>query len=322
MATFKYYNFQVLPLDGQDENLIGKGGYKSIFEKYALSVNNAMRQRKLLKISHDLKTGMHISFKKIDIKDGFAQGKLIKFDHVDSLVEVYTDQELYKNSDKMSIASSLRIEFDFVFDFDKHIIAIEAKAGIPSYKVLIEALTSLLSQTTTELYSEHYIKLIELTDAASLEEILDNAEGFRKVSVEITFSNSDKFETQLASLIDEDSRKNSIHSIKAEQRPEQGRNSKSLSIVMLPLVLLSTKLGNSNITYMQNGKENTYHMRDYPVKMRVTKDGKMTDDDYYSQIMTSIINADFKAKVAHKTNEKLFASDYKLTGNETEHNEN
>ena len=34
MATFKYYNLQVLPLDGKEENLIGSDGYKKIFSSY------------------------------------------------------------------------------------------------------------------------------------------------------------------------------------------------------------------------------------------------------------------------------------------------
>lgn len=310
MATFKYYNLQVLPLDGQEKNLIGPNGYKEVFSSYSQVVNKAFRERKLSTISYNLTNDMQFSFKRIEVKEQYAQGKLIKFDHIDKLIEVYTNEELYENKNKQSIASSKRVEFDFVFDFDKHILAVEAKSGLPSQAVLIDSIQALLAKTVSESYSSHYIKIIELTDASSLEKVLGEAEYFKKVSVEVTFSNSDKFERGLLNLIDKDSRENNIQLIKAEQKPPKDRSSKAISMVLMPLVLLSTKLGSSNITYIKNNKEATYHMRDYPVRKRVLRDRKMTDDDYYSQIFTSIKNADFTAKTAEETNKKLF--DYQL----------
>ena len=315
MATFKYYNLQVLPLDGKEENLIGSDGYKKIFSSYSEVVNKAFRERKLPTISHDLMNDMQFSFKKIEIKDQYAQGKLIKFDHIDRLVEVYTNDELYENKSEQSIASSKRVEFDFVFDFKKHILAVEAKQGLPSTKVLIESILSLLASTVTDEYASHYIKIIELTDASSLEKVLDEADYYKKVSVEFTFTNSDKLERGLLSLIDENSRENNIHTIKAEQKPPKDRSSKAISMVLMPLIILSTKLGNSDITYMKDNKEITYHMREYPVKKRVGRDSKMTDDDYYSQIFTSITNAEFTARTAEETNKKLL-DEYKIEENE------
>lgn len=319
MATFKYYNFQVLPLDGETKNLIGSEGYEKIFTAYSLVVNKAFRDRKLISVAHSLKNEMHISFKRIDIKNGYAQGKIIKFNHVDKLTEVYTNQELYENTDKQSIASSKRFEFDFVFDFKKHIFAIEAPPSLPSERVLIDALTSLFAEVVGKYYEKHYIKVVELSDAADLETIFETAEGYKKVSVEITFSNSDKFEARLINLIDEHSRENNIQTITAEQKPPKNSKSKALSVVVLPLVILSTKLGNSDITYVRDGKDITYHMRDYPVKQRVGRDAKMTDDDYYSQIQTSITNAEFSARTAEATNKRLMESNLiDETNNESE----
>jgi len=310
MATFKYYNFQVLPLDGETKNLIGTEGYEKLFTAYSLVVNKAFRERKLISVAYPLKNEMHISFKRIDIKHGYAQGKIIKFNHVDKLTEVYTNKELYENTDEQSIASSKRFEFDFVFDFEKHIFAIEAPPSLPSERVLIDALTSLFAEVVSNCYEQHYIKVLELSDAADLENIFETAEGYKKVSVEITFSNSDKYEANLIGLIDEHSRENNIQSIKAEQKSPKNSKSKALSVVILPLIILSTKLGNSDITYVKDGKEVTYHMRDYPVKKRVGKDAKMTDDDYYSQIQTSITNAEFAARTAEETNKRLIESNF------------
>lgn len=308
MATFKYYNIQVLPLDGKEENLIGEDGYKKIFEAYSQIVNERFRKRDLLKISHSLKNDFQISFKRIDIKEGYAQGRLIKFNHVDKLIEVYTDEEVYNNKDKLSIASSKRIEFDFVFDFKKHIFAISSKNGLPSENVLIDAITSLLNETAKNLYTEHYIKMIELSDAASLEKVIDEADGYKKVAVEITFSNSFKFEEGIGNILDEidkDSRENNIQSISATQRPPKDKTSKSISMVLMPLIVLSTKLGNTDITYTKDGKEINYHMRDYPVRVRVNRSGKMTDDEYYNEVLKSIVQANMTAEAAHSINASL-----------------
>ena len=308
MATFKYYNFQVLPINGKTKNLIGSEGYRKILTDYSRTINKAFRERKLISVAHALKNDMHISFKRIEIKNGFAQGKIIKFNHVDKLTEVYTDKELYENTDKQSIASSKRFEFDFVFDFNKHIFAIEAPSSLPSEKVLIDALTSLFTEVVSKNYETHYITVVELSDAADLAKVIENAEGYKKVSVEITFSNSDKYEASLTHLIDEHSRENNIQTIEAVQKPPKNSRSKALSVVILPLVILSTKLGNSDITYVRDGKDYTYHMRDYPVKQSVGRDAKMTDDDYYSQIQTSIFNAEFAARTAEATNRRLLES--------------
>ncbi len=135
MASFKFYNIQILPLDKNDK-MIGADGYKAVFSSLKLKVDEYLRKKNLFGISHNLRNDFFFAPESMTIRDDIAYGTIMKYDNVEKVFGTLDDEEKYVSSGG---DSSKKYLFRFVFDFNKHILAIEKGKGLPSVHVLTEA---------------------------------------------------------------------------------------------------------------------------------------------------------------------------------------
>ncbi|MBF4296561.1 hypothetical protein EAY24_25280, partial [Vibrio anguillarum] len=84
MASFKYYNVQILPLDN-NEKMIGVEGYKSIFTSLKDKVDEYLKKKNLLGISHNLRNDFFLSPESVFVRNDIAYGTIMKYDNVEKV---------------------------------------------------------------------------------------------------------------------------------------------------------------------------------------------------------------------------------------------
>ncbi|WP_426763301.1 DUF4747 family protein [Hafnia paralvei] len=277
MAIYKFYNIQVLPLDTTSNKNIGEGGYVKVFERLSREAKKARTGKRLTSMASKLKGQMYFCPFEITVRKNIDMniiyGTFLKFDNVDSLVDTESGDLIVKTKGN---SSSKRYEFSFIFDPKLHIMAINDIAGLPTRAPLIKALEDIIELGLDEEFSEYTLSIHELTSAESLKELLDTPkDGYRKFSAEVSFSNSEKFDRQTEREIasfEGDLKKNNVHSVESTYKSDKGSLMPDLPRSAKILAWLATKFGNVDITYKKDGEVTTFHMEDYPVRLKTVKD--------------------------------------------------
>ncbi|ELP3388005.1 DUF4747 family protein [Vibrio cholerae] len=270
MASFKYYNVQILPLENNGK-MIGVEGYKSIFTSLKDKVDEYLEKKNLLGISHNLRNDFFLSPESVFVRDDIAYGTIMKYDNVEKVFGTLDNQEKYVSSGG---DSSKKYIFRFVFDFNKHILAIEKSKGLPSVGVLSEAIIDFLDAHRQAKFPEYKIHVIEMTNSESLVQVIQNAESYKRVQVEVTFSNSedwsDALEEEILKSVEQEMKDKQIDSLvhieKAANKSVMSEPTKSA----MAYLGLACKFGNASIRYKDKlGKTETYRMTDAPIVLPV-----------------------------------------------------
>lgn len=292
MPKFKYYNVQLLPLDTNSTQNIGPAGYKLLLNSIWDSVRLAIKAKHLESIAAPLRNDMYLVPFHVAVGEDYAIGQLLKFNHIDALRDLYTGDELQKIGQGVT---NKRLTFDFVFDFKRHILAISRTPGLPSSRPLVEALAYLVEAQADEIFPQHTVRVIELTESESLEEVL-RADGYKRVEVTVTFSNSEETEEEWERHLEQDLRDNNVHDVEHIERSDKNTHMNGMSEVARGLVGLATKYGNATIRYIKDQTSILYQMKDHPVMIDINRSGDQSELDFYNEIYRSIKEADARAK--------------------------
>nr|WP_075519055.1 DUF4747 family protein [Moritella viscosa]SHO17742.1 Putative uncharacterized protein [Moritella viscosa] len=300
MATFKYYNVQVLPLN--KGKMIGSEGYQKIFKDLKILVDENIEMDSINGIAHKLQNDFFIAPIKIHIRDDIAYGEIMKFDTVSSVFGTLDNKEKYVSSGG---DSSKKYIYRFVFDFNKHILAIEKSQNLPSAKVLISILTEMLGGHSQVNYPDYALKIMEMTDSESLKAVINDAASYKKVEVDITFSNSEDWSEGLTDVmlekLESELKSNSIDSVHHIEKSEKGTMTEPSNIAKMYLSL-ACKFGNASIAYKNlDGRINNYKMTDNPIVLQVKDNvkGKIKSTlDFALDIKKTIKDADSISKKA------------------------
>jgi hypothetical protein len=296
MATFKYFNLKVLPHSGKKEHLIGEDGYKEIFQYLKEKINQSHRARNIIDISHKLRNDFYLSILHIHMKEDFTHGTILKFDKPQALFDTLSGHPMQSIPEN---ASAHRHEFDYLFNYKRHVIAIQHIAGrSPNTNSTIAALISILTPIVRSIFPNHYLKVEILTSSEELNKILTNAEKFRKAEVNFTITNHDDYLADEVKSTEAEMRSNGIAEIHhSEVGPEKGFMS-NLSSRCLAYLKIAKKNGNATIRYVDKNtkKIKSYIMRDNPLITRITKTIKTKEDLFLQDLNASIIKADQQSK--------------------------
>ncbi|MFQ1592451.1 DUF4747 family protein [Aeromonas veronii] len=295
MPSFKYYNVQALPLN-QKTSMIGHNGYKKIFESLKELVDESIQKNNLRSISYELRNDFYIAPTNINITDEIAYGLLMKYDEVHKVFGTLDNHEKFTSNGG---DSSKKYTFRFVFDFEKHIMAIEITRGLPSSNVIIESLESLLYYHMNKNYPEHTLKIIEMTNSEDLASVIYEATSYKKVEVDVTFSNSedwsDAIEDEILKEIENEMKEKQVDSLIHIEKAAKDSVMTLPTKIAMTYLGLACKFGNAIIRYKNNlGKTEIFKMTDHPIKITVDeKTGKIqqTELDYALDVKTSINEA-------------------------------
>ncbi|MEM6218583.1 DUF4747 family protein, partial [Escherichia coli] len=133
MATYKYYNIQMLPLTNSKKH-IGKEGYIKLFQHLGDKLRKVLSSEgDLRNIAVPLRNDFFFAPYEINAREDMVYGRFLKFDKVDVVRKTISRVQTYA----AGFGESSKIyEYRFVFDPVLHILAIEDSPSLPSASVL------------------------------------------------------------------------------------------------------------------------------------------------------------------------------------------
>lgn len=309
MPSFKYYNVQVLPLE-KKMPMIGLDGYQKIFKSLKETVDTAIKKREIRPISFALRNDFFIAVTEVLITDSIAYGTVMKYDEVTTVFGTLDNEEKYVSSGG---ESSKKYTFRFVFDFSRHILAIEMTKGLPSSNVLIEILEALLHFHKENNYPSYTLKIIEMTNAENLALVINEAVSYKKVEVDVTFSNSedwsDAIEEEILKEIEEEMKEKQVDSLIHIEKSAKDSVMTLPTKIAMTYLGLACKFGNAMIRYKDKiGKTETFKMTDHPITLSVKEtEGKKLKSalDFALDVKASINDANNLALNAKEIIESL-----------------
>lgn len=265
MASFRLYNIQLLPLDTAKTPEVGVAGYRKLLvllRDYSLELH---KTKALADSSYKLPNDTFFAPFTVVASDKFAEGKWVKFQRADAVVDLYTNESLY-TAGEGDAAVANNYFFRFVFDYDVHRLAIEELQGkLPSPNSLLRALEDILRPIADLNFPDHTLTVNLVSESKALEDALAEAVGFRHVEVKVTFPNGE-LSSRLRQMKD-----NNVHVVKAEASSDKNALMPNLPDFILEMVRASTDYGRSKFTYFKEkwARKQTFSTEENPEKIRL-----------------------------------------------------
>lgn len=289
--------------------MIGNEGYRKVFKGLEILVKNNIKNQSLRGISYNLLNDFFIAPISVNTRDDIAFGEIMKFDNVTTVVGTLSDVEKYvsKGGD-----SSKKYKYRYVFDFKKHILAIELKKALPTTKVFVDFLETTLDKHINDNFPEYTLKIIEMTDAESLSDVINKANSFKRVDVEITFSNSAEWDDAITAIqtksLEDELRNKNIHSSHTIEKSDKDTSMTEPTTNTMTKLALACKYGNASITYNDDDGRKTYKMAKHPIKLAIkdaTKKKPKTILEFALDVKASILTASTLATKADSVYKKI-----------------
>ncbi|WP_162788026.1 DUF4747 family protein [Chromobacterium haemolyticum] len=183
---FRYVNFQVLPVNSDGE--IGAAGYSKIMLGLKGRKDVIFRERRLQEVAAVLRNDMFFYAYSIHEESGYFYGQFLKYDLAEQVENIYTGEVEFNGGNG---SSTHRFYFDYVFDCERHVFAIEEAGGrLPSAKELEKAIVHVFSPVVNELFPECVVEAVVLSEAGKLRDVFEKADGFYSAEVNVTYSNN------------------------------------------------------------------------------------------------------------------------------------
>ena len=266
MASFRLYNIQLLPLDTSRTPEVGVSGYKRLFEELEALRKTAHTTKTLIEYSYKLPHDTYFSAFTIFPRAKFAEGKWVKYQKAESVVDLYTNKSLFTAAEGDAPVSNTHL-FRFLFDYEAHRLAVEELGGkLPSPGTLQKALVKLFEPVAQSHFPEHTLTVNLVSESKALEQALVEATGFKRVDVSLTFPNGHDLTKRLREM-----KENNVHVVRAEASSSKGALMPHLPGFILELVKASTDFGRSKFTYVKDKvqKRQIFSTEAHPEKIQL-----------------------------------------------------
>lgn len=222
-------------------------GYKKLFEELEVVRKAAHTTKTLIEGSYKLPHDTYFAAFTIFPRAKFAEGKWVKYHKAESVVDLYTNKTLFTAAEGDAPVSNNYL-FRFLFDYEAHRLAVEELGGrLPSPGTMQKALLGLLEPVAQAHFPEHTLTVNLVSESKALEQALEEATGFRRVDVSLTFPNGHGLTKRLREM-----KENNVHVVKAEASSNKGALMPRLPEFILELVKASTDYGRSKFTYVKD----------------------------------------------------------------------
>ncbi|RZI81845.1 MAG: DUF4747 family protein [Rubrivivax sp.] len=266
MASFRLYNIQLLPLDTSRTPEVGVAGYKKLFEQLEVARKAAHATKTLVENSHKLPHDTYLAPFTVFTRTRYAEGKLVKYQKAESVIDLYTNKSLFTAAAGDAPVSNTYL-FRFLFDYEAHRLAVEELGGkLPSTGPLQKALETILGPTAETYFPLHTLTVNLISESKALEQALQEATGFRRVEVSVTFPNGHELSKRLREMKD-----NNVHVVKAEASSNKDALMPHLPDFILELVKASTDYGRSKFTYIKEKvqRRQVFSTEENPEKVQI-----------------------------------------------------
>lgn len=223
------------------------------------------------------------------MSDGRVFGDLIKFDQPDAIYDTYSGKKLI---DVPVGTSSRRENYKFNFKLSNHIAAIECPSGITPKKIK-NTFQHFFYPAAEILYPNHVLTIDIITNSNSIEKVIKDAEYFKSIRAEITYSNQTPFERRMLRKDQELREKGITKRIVEESAPESGGEITSPTEDMRLALSLAKRLGDAYVRYRSKTTKKLesfkYSLNPFKKILRISK--KESDSAFRDRIDEAIDEA-------------------------------
>jgi hypothetical protein len=295
VASYRFYNLKVLPLSRKRSELIGREGYIKLFEQLQRKIRSSFQRKDIASISYPLRNDFFYTVFVVKPEVPYAHGKFLKFDQPGALMDTLTGevlQSIPKN------ASAHRYEVRFVFDYTRHVLAVQQSSGRLNPATLMDALTFLFEPIVSEYFPNHYLEIDLLKSQEAIDEVIKAAESFRKADVHVSATNTDEYLDDEIEETQEEMREMNIGEIHHVESAPKDDVMVGLSKRIQAYIKMAKKNGNATLTYFSAGSARLrkFVLRNHPLQLKVPLTRRMREGEYLDAIHTALIDADNKSK--------------------------
>lgn len=285
MASFRLYNVQLLPLDTNRTPEVGVTGYKKLFEELERVRQATHAAKTLVESSYQLANDTYFAAYTIFPRASFAEGKWVKYQKAESVIDLYTNRSLFTAAEGDAPVSNT-YGFRFLFDYEAHRLAVEELGGkLPSPGTLQKAIFKLLEPIAQAHFPEHTLTVNLVSQSKALEQALDEATGFKRVDVSLTFPNGHELTKRLREM-----KENNVHVVKAEASSSKGAMMPHLPEFILELVKASTDYGRAKFTYVKDKvqKHQVFSTEAHPEKVQLRQKKSEPEVSFMERVRRSL----------------------------------
>lgn len=285
MANFRVYNIQLLPLDSRTTPEVGVKGYQKLFSRLNASVHKHIQEKRALEFSDTLSHETYIFpfFIHAEKEEFIAHGSFVRFHRAETVQDLYTNEALYTENPGNTAVSNIYL-LRFVFDYEKHLLAIEELGGrLPSPLRFQKTLQHFFKPIANEYFDKYTLTVNLVSESKKLSQVLREAKGFSRIHVKLTFNNGSMLDDVLDEL-----KENNVHFIEHTASAGSGAVMPKPTQYMYKLLNYSTKFGEASVTYFKqkkNGAKNAltkvvYQTKNFPKKFRMRQGVDESDLDF------------------------------------------
>lgn len=296
MASLIFLNIQVLP-QSNTVSEIGVAGYDRIFRVLNVDREDTLKSKILHLKSYKLPGSMYINFFNIHFsEEGRVYGDLIKFDQPDAIYDTYSGQKIQD----IAVGSSSRREtYKFTFKLSSHIAAIECPAGITPSN-LKETFRHFMIEVVSRVFPGYTLSIDIISNSSSIEKVFVDAEYFKTLRAEITYSNQTPFERKMLAKDKELKSKGITKRVVEESANEAGGEISEPTEDMKIALSLAKRLGDAFIRYRSSASKKLesfrYSLNPYKKILKISK--KETESEFRDRVEEAIDEAAAQANRA------------------------
>jgi hypothetical protein len=296
MSIFIFFNVQLLP--DSEHDFIGEIGYKNLFSTLNEFNKDAKSKKNILEMSSNIQAKKYICFGEVRAQNQCCKGIIQIFDYVEEVQNVFNKAIRHRSS---GVGSQNIKENIFIFDYNRHILAVEFQ-HLPTIEKCLKAFREILAKPAKKLFPEYVLTVDVLNSKEEFSTLFLNKDRFSSAEVCVTFSNHqlfDAIEQEKLKLIEEELRDNCIIQTKLTEKAATGKKMKPTQRAML-LMQLAMKFGSVKADYYDadgiKQKFNSNESKNVIKEHVSTAGGKsLKNKGLIKRLLEHIISADTKS---------------------------
>ncbi len=300
MSNFIVFNIQLLKASKNANLEAGEDRYLKLFKGFGIYFKFVITKKRVFEKSYKLQNNAFFSLinseiseiefiqNRIKIKKLVAIGSFEKFNEASEVEELYSREILFKQSLNQTAISNRKF-FNFIFDPKSHWIAIEDSEGkLPSPQILQKALFKFLDPIAKLYFKDYSLEINLISKKDTLEQVLSNAIGFKRVYAKISFKNGPKS----PGILDEMAI-NRVNSLEISALSAPKDSMKKMPRIVEEVVKNSSTYGETSIRYVtqEDGRDkiDTYNSKNNPDKISMKKQEGETLKEYLIRVYKKLI---------------------------------
>lgn len=310
MSKFRIFNVQLLPNeDGIEE--VGRAGYRKLFSELNKLNRQHLRDSTHTGFHFQVATDTFIGPRDFHFPSGYVYGYFVRYSKASEITELRTGKTLYKAPKSGKEVSGV-VNIPFVFDTDRHLLAIDG-AALPKSEDFVQALQRFLSPVQVAIFPDHELTVNLVSRSNAIEQVFQTAASYKVIELSLSFRNGPASDALLDELKESKTHQVSVRA----SAGAKGRMSKVPEFIK-DLLRAASSLGWSRITYFVQDpggvegvtKKATFDSREAPLTFAARHSASDTSEaEFFERVSEKLDEIDLTKDTAEPEQDSELAED-------------